>query len=83
MHKFVFILFQDDHTILSLLGSLGVYNNLTVPYSAAVISELYQNQNEEGSYYIRFSYHNETTVKPYQLIIKGIATLFCDSLVSC
>ncbi|KAK2162626.1 hypothetical protein LSH36_95g07050 [Paralvinella palmiformis] len=61
----------DERTILSLLGSLGVYNNLTVPYSAMVITELYENLDQPGSYHIRFSYHNETAVKPYQLTIKG------------
>ncbi|KAK5986098.1 Intestinal acid PHOsphatase [Trichostrongylus colubriformis] len=57
---------SHDGTLLSLLYALGVANNLTVPYGAAIIMEIYR---DDKNFQVEWLYRNDSTKAPYPLKI--------------
>ncbi|KAK5968781.1 hypothetical protein GCK32_013779 [Trichostrongylus colubriformis] len=61
------LLYSSHHgTLLSLLYALGVGNNLTVPYGAAIIMEVYKDGKD---FQVEWFYRNDSTKAPYPLKI--------------
>ena len=54
-----FIILQHDTTVAALLSAMGVFNDISPPYAAMAIVELYQNTS--GSYFVKLYYKNSTT----------------------
>ncbi|KJH40252.1 hypothetical protein DICVIV_13807 [Dictyocaulus viviparus] len=59
---------SHEGTLLSLMYALGVANDRRIPYSTALIMEIYKDGND---YHIELLLRNETTKPPYLLMIEG------------
>eukprot|EP00794_Sanderia_malayensis_P012890 gene12890-14216_t len=58
-----------DTTIAALLGSLGIFNQPTIPYASSPIIELYE--NTPGQFTVEMYYRNTTARAPYPLRLPG------------
>lgn len=67
---------SHDVAIAALTSAFGVFNQLAVPSSTAVITELHEDSSS-GDYYIQMLFKNETTRKPYKLQIEGCGSYRC------
>lgn len=67
-----FLPIQHEELIASLLISLGIYNDLTIPFGATLIFELHGSSETDEPNYIQILYLNETESKsPYRLQLPG------------
>ena len=62
------VLLQHDTTVGAILGALGTYNGLNIPYTSSVILELHS--SEQHNFTVRLFYRNGTG-NLYQLSIPG------------
>ena len=53
----------------ALLGAMNVYNNITPPYTAAVLIELIK---IDENYFVNVLYKNDSVRDPYQLTVPGV-----------
>jgi len=60
--------FQHEHTLMSLLSALNVFNVKIPPFAATVMVELYKNS---GHYSVQVHYRNDSKSEPYLLQIPG------------
>ncbi|CAN7991275.1 unnamed protein product [Ixodes hexagonus] len=65
-----------DVAIAALTSAFGVFNQLAVPSSTAVITELHEDAN--GNFFIQMLFKNDTTRKPYRLEIPGCEGFRCS-----
>ncbi|KAL3202043.1 hypothetical protein MRX96_042732 [Rhipicephalus microplus] len=65
-----------DVLIAAFTSAFGVFNQLAVPSSTAVITELHEDAN--GNFYIQMLFKNDTTRKPYRLEIPGCEGFHCN-----
>ncbi|XP_025418525.1 lysosomal acid phosphatase-like isoform X2 [Sipha flava] len=65
-----------DTTIYSLLNTMGINNNLLVPYAAVLMIEL--RLNNTGNYVVTVSYRNTSIHDPYLLQVPGCDSVACD-----
>ncbi|KAI5713220.1 hypothetical protein M8J76_003193 [Diaphorina citri] len=66
--KKIWIYSAHDTTVANLLNTLNIFDLHCPPYTAAVMIELHQKDDE---YYVNILYKNSTSVPPYQLSIPG------------
>lgn len=62
--------------IAAFTSAFGVFNQLAVPSSTAVITELHEDAN--GNFFIQMLFKNDTTRKPYRLEIPGCEGFRCS-----
>uniref|UniRef100_A0A6M2D445 Putative lysosomal acid phosphatase n=1 Tax=Rhipicephalus microplus TaxID=6941 RepID=A0A6M2D445_RHIMP len=65
-----------DVLIAAFTSAFGVFNQLAVPSSTAVITELHE--DADGNFYIQMLFKNDTTRKPYRLEIPGCEGFRCN-----
>ncbi|EEC04431.1 testicular acid phosphatase homolog [Ixodes scapularis] len=65
-----------DVAIAAFTSAFGVFNQLAVPSSTAVITELHEDAN--GNFFIQMLFKNDTTRKPYRLEIPGCEGFRCS-----
>ncbi|CAH1272226.1 ACPP [Branchiostoma lanceolatum] len=58
-----------DIDISALMSALNVYNNLSPPYAACVIVELYR--DTRGQFSVQILYRNDSSHEPYVLTVPG------------
>ncbi|XP_064461542.1 testicular acid phosphatase homolog [Ornithodoros turicata] len=68
---------SHDVAIAALTSAFGVFNQLAVPSSTAVITELHEDPHS-GEYFVQMFFKNETTRKPYKLHIEGCEGYRCS-----
>ncbi|KAH8020255.1 hypothetical protein HPB51_025589 [Rhipicephalus microplus] len=67
---------EHDVLIAAFTSAFGVFNQLAVPSSTAVITELHE--DADGNFYIQMLFKNDTTRKPYRLEIPGCEGFRCN-----
>ncbi|XP_025094992.1 lysosomal acid phosphatase-like [Pomacea canaliculata] len=72
----MFMYSVHDFTVVALLTSLQVFNNMQTPYAAAVLLELWYDDHNHD-YVVRLRYRNDTSVEPYNLVIPGCNNSYC------
>ena len=66
----VFTLLQHDTTVASYLSALGIFNNISPPYTSTVLTELF---NTSGQFFVKVWYRNDSAVHAelFQMVIPG------------
>lgn len=67
---------SHDVLIAAFASAFGVFNQLGVPSSTAIITELHEDAN--GNFFIQMLFKNDTTRKPYRLEIPGCEGFRCS-----
>jgi len=77
LYVYCCVFMQHDSTVAAFLSALKVFNGLQVPYTSAVLVDLF---NTSGQFFVEVWYRNESSIdaEPFKLIIPG-QYAFCTS----